>query len=327
MKKLVSTLFILAGLSVTAFAQKEKLEDFDEVVIKKKGGNGKVSLKIEINNDDVIINDKPISSFFNDDVSVKIRKKQMNKNTTRSRSFNTDSDISLNDGSKKAMLGVVTNENDKGALIEEVSDNSTAEKMGLKEGDIITKVNDITIKSPEDLAKTIQSFKPEDEVTITYLNDGKTKKIKGKLGAAPTSNRRIIINGQDYSDMGSIDMKPFQDMMQGFEGFGDNGFQYRGGYNGTGSKVKLGISATDIDGEKGVKITKITEDSPAAKAGLKVDDVISEIDGDPVFTTKDLKNAIRGLKEGEELKVKYRRAGKDAETKVFAPKKIETIDF
>ncbi len=329
MKKIVSTLFLLTGLSTISFAQKEKLEDFDEVIIKKKGGNGKVSLKIEINDDDVKINDKPISSFFNDDVSVKIRKKKLSKgNYDIEGNFDIGSDdVMMKDGPKKAMLGVVTTENEKGALIEEVSTNSAAAKMGLKEGDIITKINDIAIKSPDDLVKSIQSFKSNDQVTITYLNEGKTKTAKGALGTK--ANRQFIMgnNGQGSFDMKNFDMKPLQDMMQGFdlEGLG-NGGQFRS-FGMNNKNLKVGISAIDIDGEKGIKITKISDDSPAAKAGLKVDDIITEIGNDPIFTTKDLRNAIRGLKEGEELNVKYKRAGKDAETKVFVPKKIETIDF
>jgi serine protease Do len=330
MKKVINTLFVLAGLSVTAFAQKEKLEDFDEVVIKKKGSNGKVSLKIEINNDDVKINDKPISNFFNDDVTVKIRKRKMSNGASGGGTFNLDSDdVTMNEGPKKPLLGVVTTENEKGALIEDVNENSAAEKMGLKEGDIITKVNDIKITSPEDLSKAIQTFKPNDEVTIAYLNDGKTKTTKGKLGAK--SNKQFIIgnnNGNSFDMGGSFDMKSLQDMMQGFEGFGNNGFQFKGfGGSDNAHKIKLGVNASDIEGEKGVKINGITEGSPAEKAGLKVGDVISEINSDPIFTTKDLKSTIRGLKEGDELKVKYRRAGKDAEVKVLVPKKIETIDF
>jgi serine protease Do len=331
MKKIVSTLFFLVGLSALSFAQKEKLEDFDEVIIKRKGGNGKVSLKIEIDNDDVRINDKPISSFFNDDVSIKIRKKRFKKDNIDmegNTDIDTDNDdVMMKDISKKAMLGVLTTKNEKGALIEEVTTNSAAEKMGLKAGDIITKVNDLSIKSPDDLIKAIQSFKPNDQVTITYLNEGKTKTTKGALGAKTSKQFIIGNNGQGSFDMKNFDMKPLQDMMQGLdlEGFGNGGqFKSFGMNNNT---IKVGISAIDIDGDKGIKITKIADGSPAAKAGLKVDDIITEIDKDPIFTTKDLRSAIRGLNEGEELNVKYKRAGKNAETKVFVPKKIETIDF
>ena len=67
-----------------------------------------------------------------------------------------DDQISLfNEDENRAMLGVVTEGNEKGAVIQSVTKESAAEKAGIKEGDIITKVNGATIDGHSDLVATI----------------------------------------------------------------------------------------------------------------------------------------------------------------------------
>jgi PDZ domain-containing secreted protein len=50
---------------------------------------------------------------------------------------------------------------------------------------------------------------------------------------------------------------------------------------------------------KGVLVTSVTEDSPAAKAGVKAGDVITAIDGEAVDSPGDLARAINSKKEGD----------------------------
>jgi membrane-associated protease RseP (regulator of RpoE activity) len=50
---------------------------------------------------------------------------------------------------------------------------------------------------------------------------------------------------------------------------------------------------------KGVLVTSVAEDSPAAKAGLKAGDVITAIDGEKVEGTGDLARGINKKKDGE----------------------------
>ena len=67
----------------------------------------------------------------------------------------------------QAFLGVITEANELGAKINQVSEQSPAAKAGFKEGDIITKVNDIKIDGPEALYDAIGKFKPDEKVTIS----------------------------------------------------------------------------------------------------------------------------------------------------------------
>lgn len=60
--------------------------------------------------------------------------------------------------------------NKEGALITSVTNNSIASKFGLKPGDIITHLNDQTIRSAEDVTRAMQGKKPGDKGSITVEN-------------------------------------------------------------------------------------------------------------------------------------------------------------
>ncbi|GAA4378407.1 S1C family serine protease [Nocardioides caricicola] len=66
---------------------------------------------------------------------------------------------------------------DSGAQVQEISDGSTAADAGLAEGDVITKVDDQLVSSADSLVATIRSYRPGDEVTVTYLRDGETRTV------------------------------------------------------------------------------------------------------------------------------------------------------
>ncbi len=59
-----------------------------------------------------------------------------------------------------------------GAQIQEITDGSAAGAAGLKSGDVITKIDDIIITGSDSLVATIRSYRPGDEVQVTYERDG-----------------------------------------------------------------------------------------------------------------------------------------------------------
>lgn len=68
-----------------------------------------------------------------------------------------------------------------------VVSGSPADKAGLKEGDVITKVNNITIDQNNSLTAALSRFKVGDKVTLTIVRDGKTITKDVILGNLPTS--------------------------------------------------------------------------------------------------------------------------------------------
>lgn len=57
-----------------------------------------------------------------------------------------------------------------------------ADLAGIKEGDIITAINDDAITETRGLATVLQDFKPGDSVTVKYLRDGRERSATVKLG-------------------------------------------------------------------------------------------------------------------------------------------------
>lgn len=63
-----------------------------------------------------------------------------------------------------------------------VASGSPAEKAGLKEGDIITKVNNTSLDSKTSLVSQLSQFSPNDSVKLTILRDGREQVITVTLG-------------------------------------------------------------------------------------------------------------------------------------------------
>lgn len=69
-----------------------------------------------------------------------------------------------------------------------VINGSPADKAGLKEGDIITKVNGEVVDADNPLAQRLSKYKVGDTIEITYVRDGKTSTTKVTLETAPNTN-------------------------------------------------------------------------------------------------------------------------------------------
>jgi putative serine protease PepD len=67
---------------------------------------------------------------------------------------------------------------DEGAPIEKVNAGSTAANAGIAEGDVVTKVDDHLITDADSLIATIRSYRPGDQVTVTYERGGQTKTVQ-----------------------------------------------------------------------------------------------------------------------------------------------------
>ncbi len=86
----------------------------------------------------------------------------------------------------------------------------------------------------------------------------------------------------------------------------------------------LGVASTDISFsqlaelnlEYGVQIIEIVENSPAAQSELKIGDVIFQVDGRPIYSSKRLRWIVQHMAVGSKIQILYKRAGKVKKTKV-----------
>jgi putative serine protease PepD len=74
-----------------------------------------------------------------------------------------------------------------GAVVSDVTAGGPAAKAGIKNNDVITKVDDQQIASADSLVAAIRSYKPGTPVTLTYVRGGQTFTAQVTLTTATTS--------------------------------------------------------------------------------------------------------------------------------------------
>jgi putative serine protease PepD len=87
-----------------------------------------------------------------------------------------------------------------------------------------------------------------------------------------------------------------------------------------GEKVEhayLGVAtASSTEGTEGAEVAEVVSGSPAAKAGLKQGDVITELEGEKIDSTEDLVAAIATHEPGDSVTMKFESDGKSSTVKV-----------
>jgi S1-C subfamily serine protease len=90
-------------------------------------------------------------------------------------------------------------------------------------------------------------------------------------------------------------------------------------------KPKLGISVEDLETGKGVKVTNVSEGSPAAKAGIQKDDILTKLNDSDIPDVNFMK--WQYYFPGQVLKMSLERKGEKRTIEVKIPKKINTADL
>ena len=93
---------------------------------------------------------------------------------------------------QQAYLGVVVQAHEKGLLLEEVRRESAAEASGMKEGDILQKVDDLPLEDVDELRWAIGSRAPGETVRLRYLRDGVPGQVDITLGRSRRRHRRSL---------------------------------------------------------------------------------------------------------------------------------------
>jgi serine protease Do len=290
--------FLLAG---TAFSQSDTASDNNKKIIRKER---KV---VVVDGDKVTINGVPADQLDKKELDEIQSFKIDNGNMAM---MAPGRKIMIHYTNNKAFLGVQTQKDEKGARIIEVTKESAAEKAGLKVGDIITSVNETKIEDGNVLREAIGKFKPEEKVKIGIIRDGKSTAVVAELGKNKAED--MVFN------------KNFNfNFPKDFPGGNFKEFNF----SNEPRKPRLGLQIQDLEEGNGVKITDVDNESPAEKAGLKENDVISEIDGKEIKDVDDLRNKIKDIKEGDSYKIKYKRDGKSQSVEVKIPKKLKTANL
>ncbi len=167
-------------------------------------------------------------------------------------------------------------ESTKGALVGEVTSNSPADEAGFREGDILVSYDGKKIENTKQLRSLVAQTEPGSKVAMEVFRDGKTERLHVKIGE---------LEGQATSTKGDT---PSDDL----------GMTVR--TLTTDIAARLGQS--DL---KGVIVTEIDPLGPAAKAGIRANDVILKVHNRPVENVSGFREELKkhDLKKGVRLRI------------------------
>lgn len=365
MKKIVFTAAIMcfAAFTTTLTAQDDKgdkaakddkgKKETQEIIIRKKGEKD-TKITVEIKGDQVTINGKPLSEYKDDEITINKRNIIIRdgKGGTRFQMYPQDFEgLTFAGGDNDesgAFLGVTTkadNEGKKdsksdGAEITNITKESAAEKAGLKNGDIITKINEKKVDDPNSLSEAVTSFKPKDEVTVYYKRDGKESSVKATLGERKES-RSMSYSFSGPDGMTRSFSMPRLQTVPGIEMWNDkeladmaakvwtpgagNNFNLLG--DTYPRHQKLGLKIQDTEEGNGVKVLDVDKDSPAEKAGLKKEDMVTEIGGKKITNTDEMREQLMENMEKSTYNIKATRNGSAMSFDIKIPKKLKTANL
>jgi serine protease Do len=179
----------------------------------------------------------------------------------------------------------------KGAIVDNPQDNSPAAKAGIEAGDVITAVNGTEVKDSRDLARTISTMAPGSSVKLDVWHKGESKTVSIALGELPNDRQAKADTKQTQPDAGT---------------------------------PRLGLSlapASEVQGagQKGVVVTQVDPEGPAAQRGIQTGDVILNVGGKAVANIGDVRSELMQAKSSGKRSVLLQVKSADATKFVAVP--------
>jgi len=217
-------------------------------------------------------------------------------------------------------LGVSLQDGTDGVTVAEVVDGSAAATAGIKVGDMITAIDGTKVTTAAEAASAVATHKVGDSVTVDLTRDGSTMTVTATLGTQPAQ----------------MPMRPGQPMNPPGQGRGNGNGNNGNGNNGNGQfppnfapmmpflqyaygNGHLGVTFQNLDADvaktnnltitDGALVTEVEAGSPAEKAGLKVNDVITAVDGDKVDQERTLRDRLIAYEPGDVVTLTILRDG------------------
>jgi serine protease Do len=160
-----------------------------------------------------------------------------------------------------------------GALVANVLEDSPAAKAGVKAGDIIVDFDGHKIGRTTDLTRIVAATPIGKDVRVSVLRDGKPMALTARI--EKMDDKDVVA----AADSGDATTRP------------------RLGVTVEPMTPELARQLGVTDG-RGVVVREVKEGSPAADAGVRAGDVITEINRKPIKSVEDLRKALEAQKAG-----------------------------
>ena len=207
---------------------------------------------------------------------------------------------------EEAFLGIRPHDDERsrdydGVKVEIVS-NSTAEEMGMEDGDVILALNNYPVLDWSDVTTAINSFRPGEDVEVEFLRDGKKMELTAPIKGHETTSYGISNSNWDWD---------FDSDMQ--DDWDDDG-AFLGIYAAKISEKKA--RKLGYDNPFGTLVTGVIKGTGADKAGLKPFDYIFGIDEYRVGEHQSLGGILRKFEPGDEALIHYFRKSEKQKTRL-----------
>ncbi|HEY6247855.1 MAG TPA: PDZ domain-containing protein [Pyrinomonadaceae bacterium] len=181
----------------------------------------------------------------------------------------------------------------RGVGVTRIVKDSPAEKAGLQKDDVILRIDGDNVTSVRKLNRVVSEIAPDQSVRVTISRAGSEQELTATMGRRAENDFRGLLrdNPGNWEWEGPA-----------FTNDGPWVFALAG-------SRRIGISTTEltkqladyfgVTGGRGVLVTNVSDDGPAAKAGLRAGDVITAVDGETVDANGDISRAINRKKDGE----------------------------
>ena len=152
----------------------------------------------------------------------------------------------------------------KGALVGHVFEGDPADKAGIKTGDIIIEITGKQIQDTHELLRIVAALKIGEKANVKVVRDGREKILQVTIGERK-EEKEIARKGKIGEHFGMTVQEITPEMAK-----------------------HLGLSE-----KGGVIITQVGEGSPADDAGLKIQDIILQVNKVNISSLKDFLNEIK----------------------------------
>lgn len=207
---------------------------------------------------------------------------------------------------EKAFLGVSphrdNSDSELGVKVYIVA-NSTAEKMGMQDGDVIISINGYKMVDWSDISMVINTLKVGENIAIEYERNGKSMKARHAIQSQEATKKTEVYVSSWNPDK----------------------YAYLGIYSNTVSGKKANL--LNFKHEYGSYITKVLPNSAAAEAGLQPFDYVYGVNDYRTNKDENLTKILKRFEPGEKATLHFIRNGEPKTVEVTFGKRSESETF